>query len=572
MSDTDPNINRLLSERYRLVDLLGQGSMGKVYRGEDTVLGNVTVAVKFLSQTLLNEKMRQRFEREATICAHLSEKSIHIVRVKDYGVDQDNIPFFVMEHLQGNDLSSIIDQSPLSLPRFFRLIRQICLGMKAAHQGIFFNDEQYSIIHRDIKPSNILIVDDPSLGELVKILDFGIAKLAQTGVPQTHSFMGTLAYCSPEQMEGKELHVRSDIYSLGIMMYEMLAGDMPIMPKRNTFGAWYSAHCKAEPIPFDPELGIPEALEELIMQCIAKHPLQRPSSVEEIGWSMNYLSEKDKQNSVQATLTPAEANNQLINIINNEDATLNEDNNQLINIVNEDATLDEDNNQQINIVNEEDTEDTDLQSVGREHYSFTNSTNAQFKKDASTLSNIPVDIICMNEQWPANKPQLKIVFPQIIAKEEYTIPTIWGMLDGEEIANRLSSICYNQFLFIKKPHPMLLWITAIYNESMGARWFPCYLDLKTPESQKMARLLAENREYYILLFALGAPEKYRRIIKVKIAKKQCDQLLQWSNQSEKLRENNPIKSKKTLQKEYERLKEDILMKLKAAIINDTLIE
>lgn len=98
---TDPNINRLLAGRYRLVDLVGQGAMGRVYRGEDTVLGGVTVAVKFLAQTLLNDKMRQRFEREATICALLSEKSIHIVRVKDYGVDDQDVPFYVMEYLEG---------------------------------------------------------------------------------------------------------------------------------------------------------------------------------------------------------------------------------------------------------------------------------------------------------------------------------------------------------------------------------------------------------------------------------------------------------------------------------------
>jgi len=199
----DPNISRLLANRYQLLKLVGEGSMGRVYRAEDTLLGGVTVAVKFLSQMLLNEKMRQRFEREATICALLGEKSIHIVRVRDYGVDDSDIPYYVMEYLQGESLSEIIEKEPPSLSRFCNITRQICAGMSGAHEGILFNQELCQIIHRDIKPSNILVVQNPTLGELVKVLDFGIAKLIQSSSTMTHSFMGTLAYCSPEPKVGE---------------------------------------------------------------------------------------------------------------------------------------------------------------------------------------------------------------------------------------------------------------------------------------------------------------------------------------------------------------------------------
>lgn len=97
--------------------------------------------------------------------------------------------------------------------------------------------EACPVVHRDIKPSNVLLVEDPALGELVKILDFGIAKLVQAAEEsKTQAFMGTLAYCSPEQMEGKELDSRSDIYSLGVMMYEMLTGEMPLFPDNSSFG------------------------------------------------------------------------------------------------------------------------------------------------------------------------------------------------------------------------------------------------------------------------------------------------------------------------------------------------
>ena len=105
--NTDPNQGRLLANRYELSELVGEGAMGRVYRARDTVLGGVTVAVKFLAQALMSDNMRERFEREATISALLGEKSIHVVRVKDYGVDEYNAPFYVMEFLSARQLRSI---------------------------------------------------------------------------------------------------------------------------------------------------------------------------------------------------------------------------------------------------------------------------------------------------------------------------------------------------------------------------------------------------------------------------------------------------------------------------------
>ncbi|MEO1623199.1 MAG: serine/threonine-protein kinase, partial [Cyanobacteria bacterium J06632_3] len=244
---TDPNIGRKVSNRYELIESIGQGSMGKVYLAGDSLLGGVPVAVKFLSQTLLNESMRQRFLREAMTCAQLGQKSMHVVRVTDYGVNEDEVPFYVMEYLKGDNVGQIVQKKPLAIPRFLSITRQILLGLSMAHQGILINGEVVPIIHRDIKPSNILVTADPSMGELVKILDFGIAKLMQAGSEQTSTFMGTLAYASPEQMEGRELDGRSDIYSLGVMMYQMLSGKLPVKPKKNTFGSWYKVHRLAKP-------------------------------------------------------------------------------------------------------------------------------------------------------------------------------------------------------------------------------------------------------------------------------------------------------------------------------------
>jgi serine/threonine-protein kinase len=305
----DTNYGRILSNRYQLAELVGEGAMGQVYRAKDNLLGGVTVAIKFLSQTLLNSSLRDRFEREATICAILGEKSIHIVRVRDYGVDDRNVPFYVMEFLAGDSLSEIIKYKPLHLPRFFSFTRQICLGLEAAHQGISFNGELCQIIHRDIKPSNILVIQDPTLGELVKVLDFGIAKLIQANASQTQSFMGTLAYCSPEQMEGKELDYRSDIYSLGVMMYEMLTGDMPLLPQNSSFGGWYKAHREFPPNPFSSSLRLPYELEQLVLKCLAKSPKDRPQNASEILQTLEIIQKSlNKVSSLKKDEQPTQIN------------------------------------------------------------------------------------------------------------------------------------------------------------------------------------------------------------------------------------------------------------------------
>jgi len=284
---SDLNIGLKLANRYELLEPLGQGSMGRVYLAEDMLLGSVKVAVKFLSQTLLNDKIRDRFIQEAMTCALLGQQSIHVVRVTDYGVSAEGIPFYVMEYLQGQSLSQLINIGPLPLPRFLGLNRQLCLGLQAAHDGITLKAQPHpvSIIHRDIKPSNIMIIQDPTLGELAKILDFGVAKLVQSEGDQTQCFMGTLAYASPEQMEGRTLDNRSDIYSFGVMMFQMLTGHLPLRASSHTFGGWYKVHLNTMPKSITDILGenaVPKLLEDVVMQCLAKRPEDRPQQVRDI--------------------------------------------------------------------------------------------------------------------------------------------------------------------------------------------------------------------------------------------------------------------------------------------------
>ncbi len=490
---TDSNLGRLLANRYQLQELIGKGAMGRVYLAKDALLGGVPVAVKFLARTLLNEKMQNRFRSEARTCAQLGQKSIHIVRVMDYGVDEDEVPFYVMEYLQGHSLSELIRNRSLPLPKFLNITRQVCLGLQCAHQD--------SVVHRDIKPGNILVTQDVSVGEMAKILDFGIARLLQADSDQTQSFMGTLAYSSPEQMEGKELDARSDIYSLGIMMFEMLTNKIPLQADTHTFGSWYKAHHFQPPRSFDvahPGLKLPKSLEGLVMGCLAKSANDRPQNMAEVLRALEPLEER--------FLAGRQIGHQI------------------------EAAL-----SKLPVVPE--------------------------TRSSKILS---PDEICHLTSWPKTKPIAEIVFPYGLKTSRDVLSTLWVMLPKHEIQNRISSTRYNQFLCMMAPHPMLLWITVLYNVEYGPRWLPCYLDLKTTQGQETTRLLGERGHYRLLFFATEEPQKCSAVMASTIAPPQCKRLLEWANMSQMAQSSTqPGTTKQLLKQEFENLKPKILMKLEA---------
>jgi serine/threonine-protein kinase len=513
---SDPNIGRLLSNRYQLQELIGTGAMGRVYCAKDVLLGGVPVAVKFLALSVQNKKMRlqERFEQEAKTCALLGQKSIHIVRVMDYGVDEHDTPFYVMEYLQGKGLNHIIRKQNLSLTRFLSLVRQISLGLQCAHNGISVDGKIYPIIHRDIKPSNMLVVQDDSFGELVKVLDFGIAKLLQADSNYTNYYLGTLAYSSPEQMEGKELDNRSDIYSLGVMMFEMLTGKMPLVAPIHSFGAWYKAHHTQPPRSFTevaPTLQLPKEVENLVMSCLAKSPSDRPQNIGEILKVLTSLEQLD----ITSTHEPS-------------------------------------------------TNLSALVSPPPRKIEFEHKSNIDLRTSPSKGE------ILQQAFWPQNKPIANIVFPQPIRLNGELKPALWVMLPHEEIQKRLTCTRYNQFLFITAPHPVLLWITLLYNRKHGPKWLPYYLDLKTNIGQEIARLLAKIGYYRLLFFTRETPNHYAHMIVSTIASAQRERLQQWVMMSNTLMASgDPQLSKNLLKTEYEKIKPQILAKLQAMDTDST---
>ncbi|AGY58036.1 serine/threonine-protein kinase [Gloeobacter kilaueensis] len=282
---TDYLLNRVTS-RYRLVEKIGSGAMASVYRAVHVEIPDLLVAVKLLSQTCADKEMlRQRFRDEAAICARLGDRSPHIVQIRDFGIlEAFNLPYFVMEFLRGRSLEALLRSGEsLSLNQVVLIARQLCDGLKVAH------DE--GIIHRDLKPSNIFLSPDPQFGTRVTILDFGIAKFLSEAAalgangPITQGYMGTPRYSSPEQLSAIDIDVRSDIYSLGLILYQLLCGAQPYTDtdREQTFAFWCKAHSEQTPRPMAaacPERAIPEQIEQIVLRCLAKRPEERPNLLE----------------------------------------------------------------------------------------------------------------------------------------------------------------------------------------------------------------------------------------------------------------------------------------------------
>lgn len=258
----------LLGERYKIIDTLGEGGMANVYLAEDIILQR-KVAVKVLRLDLQKQPQTEaRFQREALATSELSHPNI--VSVLDVGNDK-GLPYMVMEYVDGPDLKEYIQQNyPLKLTEVIRIIDQILSAVALAHK--------HNVIHRDLKPQNILMDRRGN----VKIADFGIAvALNQSSITQTNSIMGSVHYMSPEQTRGGLVTKQSDIYSLGIILYELITGQVPF--NGDTPVAIALKHAQ-EPIPSirAKNPAVPQALENVVLKATAKDPRDRYESAQEM--------------------------------------------------------------------------------------------------------------------------------------------------------------------------------------------------------------------------------------------------------------------------------------------------
>ena len=254
-------VGRVLNNRYQLERLLGTGGMADVYLATDTLLGR-HVAVKILHPQYAKDPVFiQRFRQEAQAAANLNQRNI--VNVYDWGIDE-GLDYLVMEHVEGSNLKDIILRGgPLLPERAVEIAVAICSALEAAHAN--------GIVHRDIKPQNIIVTPDKQ----IKVMDFGISRAAGgSAMTQTGTILGTAQYISPEQAQGHTADPRSDLYSLGIVIYEMLTGKVPFDGESPVAIAY--KHVREDPLPpsmVNPDIS-PE-LESVVMKALAKNPENR---------------------------------------------------------------------------------------------------------------------------------------------------------------------------------------------------------------------------------------------------------------------------------------------------------
>lgn len=269
-------IGRTFNNRYKLTERVGLGGMAEVYRAEDNVLGR-TVAVKvMLPQYAADPTFTKRFRQEAASAANL--QSPYIVSIYDWGLDGETY-YIVMEFLRGTDLKTAIkERGAINQRKAAEIGSQVAQALSVAHAG--------GIIHRDIKPQNIMIQPDGN----IKVMDFGIARAGDAGLSQTATVLGTAHYVSPEQAQGKELTGASDIYSLGVVLYEATTGKLPFDGQDAVSVAVKQVNeLPAPPSTINPN--IDPALEAIIMKAIEKDPERRFKDASEMRHILNdYLA------------------------------------------------------------------------------------------------------------------------------------------------------------------------------------------------------------------------------------------------------------------------------------------
>ncbi len=284
----DTLIGQTLAGKYRVDEFLSEGGMGTVYRGTHILMDKI-VAIKVLHPALAaDDKIVARFSREARAASRISHP--HALNVTDFGESEDGIVFLVMEFLNGRTLKEVVrTDGSMPLVRAVEIMRQVCGALEAAHAE--------NVVHRDLKSDNIMLLDVGG-GDWVKVLDFGIAKIQETDgrdpdLTAPNLIIGTPQYMSPEQCsQASEIDSRSDIYSLGVILFELLAGHVPFVGESAT--AVMMQHLQDEPPDLLAERSdLPPEVGQVVARALAKKPEDRFQKVGELSESLTLAAEKE---------------------------------------------------------------------------------------------------------------------------------------------------------------------------------------------------------------------------------------------------------------------------------------
>jgi serine/threonine protein kinase len=285
---------QILDDRYEVIAPLAEGGMGAVYRARRTLLGD-EVAIKIIRSDHSGAASRERFMRESRACARLRHPNI--VSILDFNVDREDHPFLVMELLNGRSLKEEIAlRGRVPLDEVQRIIPPLCGALQFAHS--------VGIVHRDLKPANIVGHEFSSTERVYKLVDFGLANIRETNAERLtgpHEFLGTIAYASPEQLTGAPVGTRSDIYSLGAVVFEMLTGRVPF-PGDDAMTVLGGHLNSPVPRPSSVQPGLPAWADIAVMRALAKAPDERWTDIAEFGRA---LTAEESRTPTVMTVSPS---------------------------------------------------------------------------------------------------------------------------------------------------------------------------------------------------------------------------------------------------------------------------
>ncbi len=260
--------------RYEILEIIGTGATGRVARAHDPMIGR-QVAIKLFAKELAQGEARQRFLQEARVVGQLSHPSI--ITLHDMGIEESTqTPYLVMEFLEGQPLDRILEKGSLPFPRACALAAEVASALAAAHRK--------GVIHGDVKPANVLITDDGR----VKLMDFGMARLASRDSGSS-PLLGTPAYWCPEQILGKPQDARSDLFSLGVVLYEMVTGQRPF--DADSLQGICGRVLSSTPLPAShANPSVPAGFDGVVARCLAKDPSARYATAEALAESLYPLA------------------------------------------------------------------------------------------------------------------------------------------------------------------------------------------------------------------------------------------------------------------------------------------
>ncbi|MCA1665246.1 MAG: serine/threonine protein kinase, partial [Myxococcales bacterium] len=274
----------VVGDRYRLLEVLGGGAMGHVFTAENRAIGSI-VAIKVLKPELLaSPEFRQRFQYEAQAVGSIEHPNV----ARFFDVVVGDPTFLVMEYVAGETLATVLArEKSMSLARAVHLATRLAWGLDAAHAA--------GIIHRDLKPANVILTADREVGETPKLIDFGLAKIAAVAgseqLTRTGQIIGTPSYMSPEQISGRDVDARSDVYALACLLYEMIAGRPPFIGDDDVQTLYRQLHEPPEPLSLNAR-EIPAALDRVMNRALSKSPDDRFGSMQELARALNSAIEK----------------------------------------------------------------------------------------------------------------------------------------------------------------------------------------------------------------------------------------------------------------------------------------